>query len=242
MSIISLASVEAISASCAALIPALRPSEYTAALMQALRNRSLWVRGRSVLEVGSGSGVVLAAMCELGAASVCGVDIEEAAVAAGRRLLHGLGHGARLEMLRGDMWRPVAGRRFDVIAANLPQFPMKPVRYAERLPSWSSGGLGGRRLLDPFVEGLAEHLAPGGRAIITHNGFVDLDKTRAMLARDGLSLRVATTLLVSFPDEKVALMTPSVLRAEDGRTIHRCGPYAFGEMHVVEIGAAAFLD
>jgi release factor glutamine methyltransferase len=30
-------------------------------------------------------------------------------------------------------------------------------------------------------------------------------------------------------------MTPSVLRAEQGRSIHRYGPYAFGDMHVVEL-------
>lgn len=241
MSIVSLASVEAISASYGPVIPALRPSEYTAALIQALRDRSPWVRGSNALEVGSGSGVVLAAMAELGAASLCGVDIEETAVGVGRWLLHRLGYGARLEMLQGDMWRPVAGRRFDVIAANLPQFPMEPAPHGGRLPSWSSGGLGGRRLLDRLVEGLAEHLAPGGRAIITHNGFVDLERSRAMLARDGLSLRIATTLLVSLPDEKVDLMTPTILRTEEGRTIHRYGPYVFGEMHMVEIGAAAAL-
>ena len=30
-------------------------------------------------------------------------------------------------------------------------------------------------------------------------------------------------------------MTASVLAVQDGRTIHRYGPYAFGEMHIVEI-------
>ena len=30
-----------------------------------------------------------------------------------------------------------------------------------------------------------------------------------------------------------------VLRVEEGRSLHRYGPYTFGEMHIVEIGAAA---
>ena len=34
-------------------------------------------------------------------------------------------------------------------------------------------------------------------------------------------------------------MTPAVLRAEEGRSLHRYGPYAFGEMHIVEIAAGA---
>ena len=32
-------------------------------------------------------------------------------------------------------------------------------------------------------------------------------------------------------------MTKAVLAAQDGRSIHRYGPYAFGEMHIVEIAA-----
>src|SRR5271154_7154921 len=216
------------------VIAALRPSEYTAALIQALRTRSVVVRDAHALEIGFGSAVVLAAIGELGAASLCGVDIESAAVASGALLLHGLGHGDKVQLYCGDMWQPIAGHRFDLIAANLPQFPMNFLGYADRLPSWSSGGPDGRRLLDRFLSGLAAHLAPGGRAIITHNGFIDLDLTRAMLARDGLSLRVVTTVLVNLPSEKLELMTQGILYFEQGRSIYRYGPYAFAEMHVVE--------
>ena len=38
-------------------------------------------------------------------------------------LLGELGHGGSAELHRGDMWQPVAGRRFDLIVANLPHFP-----------------------------------------------------------------------------------------------------------------------
>ena len=45
--------------SCQQVSAALRPSEYTAALIQVLRARGAWVRGANALEIGSGSGVVL---------------------------------------------------------------------------------------------------------------------------------------------------------------------------------------
>lgn len=223
------------------VIAALCPSEYTAALIQVLRARAAWVRGANVLEIGSGSGVVLASLGALGAASLCGIDIEREAVASGTLLLHGLGHRDNVEMCHGDMWLPVAGRRFEVVAANLPHFPMEPGKFAGRLPSWSSGGPDGRRLLDRFLLGLAAHLAPGGRAIITHNAFVDLELTRVTVARDGLSLRLAMTVMVHISSEKLALMTRSICRSEEGRSIYRYGPYAFAEMHIVEIGAVASL-
>jgi SAM-dependent methyltransferase len=223
------------------VIEALRPSEYTAALIHVLRERLDWVRGAAALEIGSGSGVVLAALGALGAATLCGVDIEADAVVVGRTLLCELGFADRAECHHGDLWEPVAGRRFDLIAANLPHFPMEPTHLHGRLPSWSSGGIDGRRLLDRFLRGLPGQLAAGGRAVITHNSFVDLALSQELVADARLSLRVAATTLVYIPPAKLELMTHSVLRAEEGRSIHRYGPHAFGELHIVEIGTAAAL-
>jgi methylase of polypeptide subunit release factors len=214
---------------------ALRPSEYTAALIQVLQAKSAAVQGAKALEMGSGSGVVLAALGDLGAASLCGIDIEEDAVASGMLLLAELGHGETAELYLGDMWLPVAGRRFDLIVANLPHFPMERSDVPGRLPSWSAGGTNGRALLDPFLEGLEAHMAAGGRVVITHNAFVDLARSREMLAANGMALDVVLTTLVYIPQDKLSRMTASVLAVQDGRTIHRYGPYAFGEMHIVEI-------
>lgn len=218
-------------------LAALRPSEYTAALIQALQARRTAVRGAHVLEIGSGSGVVLAALANLGAGSLCGIDIEEDAVASGTLLLDELGHGERAEFHQGDMWRPVAARRFDLIVANLPHSALVDPHVPGRRATWSEAGADGRRLLDPFLEGLGRHLAPGGRALITHNGFVGLDRSRRILGPAGLVLDVVLTTLVNLPNEKLVRMTPGVLAAEQGRTIHRYGPYAFAEVHIVEITA-----
>jgi hypothetical protein len=43
---------------------------------------------------------------------------------------------------------------------------------------------------------------------------------------------------VHIPAEKVALMTSDILEAEEGRTLHRYGPYIFADMHIVEIAAS----
>jgi release factor glutamine methyltransferase len=215
---------------------ALRPSEYTAALIGVLRRRGAWARGAHILEIGSGSGVVLAALGELGAASLCGVDIESDAVRSSTMLLDQLGYGGSATVLEGDMWKPLGGRRFGLIAANLPHFPMVSRDFSGRLPTWSFGGPDGRMVLDRFLMGLPTHLAPGGRAIITHNAFVNLSQSQSIADRVGLSLRIVTTLMVHIPPEKLEVMTRAILRIEDGRTIHRYGPYTFGELNIVEIG------
>jgi len=217
-------------------VAALRPSEYTAALVQALRAEPSRVCGVRALEIGCGSGVVLAVLGSLGASALCGIDIEEDAIATGRALLRDLGYEA--EIHQGDMWRPVAGRRFDLIVANLPHFPMDHFEVAGRLSTWSSGGIDGRELLDPFLEGLSDHLAINGRALITHNAFIDVGRSRHILERYGLAMHIVKTVLVHVPNEKIALMTPSILRAEDGRSIHRYGLHVFADMHIVEIATA----
>ncbi len=214
---------------------ALRPSEYTAALIQVLQAKQHLVRGSTALEIGSGSGVVLAALGTLGAASLCGIDIEEDAVTSGMLLLAELGHGKAAEFYLGDMWLPRAGRRPHPSVAHPPHVPRGRSDVPGRLPTWSAGGADGRSLLDPFLEGLLRHLEPEGRALITHNGFVGLDRSQAILADFGLKLQVALTTLVYIPDDKLERMSASVLGAEDGRAIHRYGPYAFGEVHIVEI-------
>jgi release factor glutamine methyltransferase len=217
-------------------IAALRPSEYTAALIQVLQANAGCVQGARVLEIGSGSGVVLAALGALGARSLCGIDIEEDAVASGMLLLEELGHGEAAEFHHGDMWSPVGDRRFDLIVANLPHFPMGDSAIPGRLPTWSAGGFDGRRLLDPFLEGIRRHLAPGGRVFITHNAFVGVERSREIVEGLGFAFRIVLTTLVNIPDGKLDRMAAGALSAEEGRSIHRYGPYAFGEVHVVEIG------
>lgn len=214
---------------------AMRPSEYTSALIQAIHADARAVKDATALEIGFGSGVVLAALARLGARSITGVDIEPDAVVYGGRLLDELGVRAGAQLHCGDMWAPVADRRFDLIVANLPHFPTDAEDFPGRLPSWSAGGPDGRRLLDPFLEGLEARLAPGGRALVTHNVFIGLDRSRALAAAHGLEFRTALTVLVFIPPDKLERMTQATLRRANGVSIRRFGPYAFGEVAVVEI-------
>lgn len=216
--------------------PALRPTEYTAALLRQLRLNAAAARGARVLEMGCGSGVVLAALAAFGAQSVCGIDIEDEAVFWTSSLLRHVGCD-EATVHRGDLWEPVAGQKFDLIAANLPHFPMQPARFGSRMPSWGSGGLDGRQFLDPFLRGLPAHLDRGGRALITHNAFVDLERSREILESNGFVLDVLDTLSVYIPQEKLELISPVVLMRERDRTLWKFGPYAFGDMHIVQIAA-----
>lgn len=212
-----------------------RPSEYTTLLIDAIRANRDRIRGATALEIGCGSGVVLAALADAGAAAVCGVDVEPEAVRVSRLLLQDCGRGAAIEVLEGDMWAPLAGRSFEVVVANLPHFPSERPLLGDRLRSWTDGGADGRRLLDRFIGGLAGHLEPAGFALITHGGSVSLEQTRDMLDAHAMTFRIAKSGLVAMSLPKLRSVTDHVAEAERGRSIVVFGPHAFNEVHVAEI-------
>jgi release factor glutamine methyltransferase len=212
-----------------------RPSEYTALLIGAIRAHRHLVTGATALEIGCGSGVVLAALAEAGASRVCGVDIEPDAIAASRRLVADAGWSGVTELLQGDMWAPVAGRTFDVIVANLPHFPSDRPYLGDRLLSWTNGGPYGRDLLDRLLEGIGTHLNPGGCALITHGGTVCLRTTGDILAARQMTFRLVGGGLVMMSAEKLRSVTESLVQAERGRSILCYGPYTYNEVHVAHV-------
>lgn len=217
------------------------PTEYTAALMLQVRQRGPHLKLDSVLEIGTGSGVVLLSMLALGARQALGVDIEAAAVACTQALVTHGGHAARTRVVQGDMWRACGNERFDLVVANLPQFPLRQALADGRLPSWSCGGPDGRSLVDPFLQGLPAHLSPGGRALMTHNAFIDLDRTRDQLRALGCGFAVRATVSVPLPLAKLQGLCPDVLARWLGRGLHRVGDFSFADFHVLEIADAAEL-
>lgn len=212
----------------------LRPSEYTALLIQTLTECASIIRGADVLEIGSGCGVVLAAMAALGAKSLTGSDIEPMACLVGRALADVANVSDRITLLAGDMFQPVEGRRFDVIVANLPHFPATGASLEGRMSTWSDGGDDGRQLLDRFIAGLKSHLTSRGRAITTHNGFVGLERTREVAAREGLEVRLLKTVWIVLDDARRARMNASTFAKEKGKSLQCIGPFTFAEIHVVE--------
>jgi release factor glutamine methyltransferase len=144
--------------------------------------------GVSVLDLGTGSGH-LAVVAALAGASAVAVDVSRRALISAR--VNATLNGVRVTTLRGDLFAPVAGRRFDVIVSNPPYLPHPDEALPERgLARAIDAGPRGRAFLDRICAGVAEHLAPGGVLLLVHSSVNGEQDTVQSLSSQGLSTEV----------------------------------------------------
>lgn len=141
-------------------------------------------QGASICELGAGSGAIsLALASERPDLAVVGIELSPAALKWAESNLKTLGL-PNVTFLQGDLFEPVAGRKFDLIAANLPYIPegdrgkLPPnVRDFEPAEALFAGADG----LDVIARALKEapaFLNPGGRV------FFELDPCNARRASE----------------------------------------------------------
>ena len=142
----------------------------------------------SVLEVCTGSGAVALEAAAAGA-EVTAVDVSRRSVAT--VLLNARLRGVRVRALRGSLFEPVAGQRFDFIATNPPYVPAAdddlPTSGPER--AWDAGR-DGRALIDPICAAAADHLQPGGALLMIHSSLCGTEETVSRLRDSGLAVDI----------------------------------------------------
>jgi|SRR6185312_11804330 len=212
-----------------------RPSEYTGLLMHALHSEAAHFARGSGLDMGVGSGTLLATLGLLGVEELCGIDIDPAAIQATEALLREMGMLQRARLRQGSLWEPLGQEQFDVVVANLPHFAATEPADPDHSPYWSMGGPDGRMWLDPFLAGLPSHLREDGVAYITHNAFVGQERTRDVAAAYGLTARVILSSTVPLNPVKAARLQPDVRERYMGSGIVRVGRYEFVDVLIVEI-------
>ncbi len=116
--------------------------------------------GQRLLDLGTGSGVV-GLLAQRAGADVVAVDVSAAAVAAARD--NGL-----TDVREGDLFAPVQGERFDLVAFNPPYLAGQPGGRLGRQRALATALYGGDDLevVRRFGAAVADHLSPGGQALI----------------------------------------------------------------------------
>lgn len=114
--------------------------------------------GRSVVEVGTGSGILALSAAKAGAASVLALDInpEAVATATANATLNGL---PQVEARHSNLFSAVdESEKFDVVLSSPPSFGGEPKSMADR--AWHAGP--GYRDILPLFDQAAARLKPGG--------------------------------------------------------------------------------
>lgn len=154
-------------------------------LLAGLLEKEARLPGTSVLDVCTGSGALAVAAARGGAADVTAIDVSRRAVLAAR--MNARLNRVRVRALRGDLFAPVRGRRFDTIVSNPPYLPAEDDALPERGPAraWDAGR-DGRALLDRIAAEAPAAMLPGGLLLLIQSSLTGVPATLERLRDGGL--------------------------------------------------------
>ena len=117
--------------------------------------------GQSVLEIGTGSGIVAMYASRL-TDRITVTDINfDACILAEKNFNDN--NIENIEILFGNLFEPVKNRKFDVILFNTPYLPTEEDDVIDDTINYAfDGGLNGRKVIDLFLDEVKNHLNDGG--------------------------------------------------------------------------------
>ena len=148
-----------------------------------LADNLLIKEGQSVLEIGTGSGIVAMYASKLtDKITVTDINFDACQLAEKNFKDNGI---ENIEILFGNLFEPVKNRKFDVILFNTPYLPTEDGEVLEDTLNYAfDGGLNGRKVIDLFLNEVGNHLNDGGIVQLIQSSLSDNEKTLDML--DGL--------------------------------------------------------
>ena len=166
-------------------------------LLIGVMRRGSYAVDRRVLDIGTGSGALAIAAARAGATSVTAVDLSWRSVAA--TWMNSRLNRAAVSVRHGDLFAPVAGRRFELVVANPPYVPSES-SVLPRHPiarAWDAGP-DGRALLDRICAGAGDILTPNGDLLLVHSELSGTQRTLDALTEAGLRAQVLAIASVPF--------------------------------------------
>ncbi len=138
----------------------------------------------TAFDIGTGTGVLAAVLAHRGVKRVVATDMDQRALACARENVERLGFQEQVEVFQADLYPPA---RAGLVVCNPPWLPGKPGTPLEHAV-YDQGG----RMLRGFLDGLADHLEPGGEGwlimsdLAEHLGLRAPGELTGMIAAAGL--------------------------------------------------------
>ena len=147
-------------------------------------------KGQSVLEIGTGSGLV-SMYASLLTDDVTATDINYNALELAEKNFK-LNNIGTIKLEFGDLFEPVKDKKFDVILCNTPYLPTDSDDIINDDLNYAfDGGLDGRKVIDRFINQVSNHLNDKGIVQIIQSSLSDNDRTLDMFDRNGFVAEIA---------------------------------------------------
>ena len=147
-------------------------------------------KGQSVLEIGTGSGLV-SMYASLLTDDVTATDINYNALELAEKNFK-LNNINTIKLEFGDLFEPVKDKKFDVILFNTPYLPTDSDDIINDDLNYAfDGGLDGRKVIDRFINEVSNHLNDKGIVQIIQSSLSDNDRTLDMFDRNGFVAEIA---------------------------------------------------
>ena len=154
--------------------------------------------GQSVLEIGTGSGLV-SMYASLLSDDVTATDINYNALELAEKNFNNI----KLEF--GDMFEPVKDKKFDVILFNTPYLPTDSDDIINDDLNYAfDGGLDGRKVIDRFINEVSNHLNDKGIVQMIQSSLSNNERTLDMFDAKGFIAEIAKS--ESFFFEEIVLI------------------------------------
>lgn len=148
--------------------------------------------GQSVLEIGTGSGLV-SMYASLLTDDVTATDINYNALELAEKNFK-LNNINTIRLEFGDMFEAVKNEKFDVILFNTPYLPTDSDDIINDDLNYAfDGGLDGRKVIDRFINEVSNHLNDKGIVQIIQSSLSDNDRTLHMFDRNGFIAEIAAS-------------------------------------------------
>ncbi|MEE0939343.1 HemK2/MTQ2 family protein methyltransferase [Methanobrevibacter sp.] len=155
--------------------------------------------GQSVLEIGTGSGIVAMYASRL-TDKITVTDINFDACELARKNFR-QNNIENIEILWGNMFEVVENRKFDVILFNTPYLPTEEDEVLDNTINYAfDGGLNGRKVIDLFLNEVKNHLNDGGIVQMIQSSLSGNDETLSKLDELGFIAEIAASEHFFFED------------------------------------------
>ena len=164
-----------------------------------LADNLLIEEGQSVLEIGTGSGIVAMYASRLtDKITVTDINFDACQLAEKNFQENGI---ENIEILFGNLFEPVKDRKFDVILFNTPYLPTENDDVIDDTINYAfDGGLNGRKVIDIFLNEVGNHLNDGGIVQLIQSSLSGNEETLEKLDRLGFIAEIALSEHFFFED------------------------------------------